>query len=148
MEVILKKDVEHVGHKDELVKVKNGFGRNYLIPKGLASLATPSAKKMHTETVKQRKFKYEKIKEEAQKTANKLKETTIKVVAKVGEGGKIFGSVTNLQVADAIKALGFEVERKGIKIANEPIKTIGKYSASVKFHKDIVDTIEFEVVEG
>jgi large subunit ribosomal protein L9 len=147
MEVILTKDVENLGSKDEKVTVKNGYGRNFLIPNGAAILATESVKKMHDETVKQRAHKAEKQKEEAQAAADKLKSATIKVGAKVGEAGKIFGSVGALQVAEAIKAAGFDVDRKGIKIVNEPIKSVGKYDAQIKFHKGITETIQFEVVE-
>ncbi|PCJ89829.1 MAG: 50S ribosomal protein L9 [Flavobacteriales bacterium] len=147
MEIILKQDVEKLGYKDDLVKVKNGYGRNYLIPKGLAILANESVKKMHTETLKQRAFKAEKIKDEAQKTFDALKSMSVKVGAKVGENGKIFGSVNILQVADAIKKLGFEINRKGITLKQDTIKQVGKYEAEIKFHRDIVETIDFEVVE-
>ena len=147
MEVILKKDVQNLGHKDDLVKVKNGFGRNFLIPNGAAILATEPMKKMHEETVKQRAHKAAKLEEEAKAAAAKLVSATIKVGAKVGEGGKIFGSVGTLQGAEAIKAAGFIVDIKGIKITNEPIKAIGKYEATVKFGKNSIETITFEVVE-
>jgi large subunit ribosomal protein L9 len=147
MQVILTKDVDNVGHKDDLVTVKNGYGRNFLIPNGVATLATESMKKMHEETVKQRSHKAAKLEEEAKAAAAKLVSATIKVGAKVGEGGKIFGSVGSLQVAEAIKAAGFDVDRKGIKIVNEPIKAIGKYEATVKFGKNLTETITFEVVE-
>lgn len=147
MEVILKKDVDHLGSKDELVTVKDGYGRNFLIPTGKAIQATASIKKMHEETLRQRAHKEAKIVAEAKKTAESLKGMTVKVGAKVGDNGKIFGSVNSLQVAEAIKKLGFEVDRKGIKISEDPIKNIGKYNATIKFHKDVVETVEFEVVE-
>src|ERR1043165_2825399 len=107
MEVILKRDVKNLGYKDELVNVKPGYGRNFLIPKGLAEMATDTTKKVLKETVKQRAFKEQKLKTAAENAAAKLKDLVIKVGAKVGETGKIFGSVTSVQVADAIKKLGY-----------------------------------------
>ncbi|RMG80378.1 MAG: 50S ribosomal protein L9 [Bacteroidetes bacterium] len=148
MEVILKRDIPKLGHKDELVTVKDGYGRNFLIPKGYAELATPSRKKMHEEMLRQRAHKEQKIKEEALKTANELKKMAVKVAAKVGANGKIFGSVNAVQLAEAIDKLGFKVDRKNITIKEEPIKQIGIYEAEIKFHKDVVETIKFEVVEG
>jgi len=115
MEVLLKKNVENLGDKDEIVSVKNGFGRNYLIPQQMAVIVTDSVRKMHAETMRQRSHKLAKLKEEAQTIATKLAEAIVKVGAKVGENGKIFGSVTNVQVADAITKAGFEVERRKIK---------------------------------
>lgn len=146
MEVILKQDIEKLGYKDDLVVVREGYGRNFLIPQGLAILATESAKKMHAETVKQRASRIEKERENARKAAEKLKTAKIKVGAKVGESGKIFGSVNNIQLADEISKLGFSIDRKHIKIKDEPIKTVGTYEAEVTFHRDVVDTITFEVV--
>lgn len=145
MDVILKQDVEHVGDKNDLVTVKSGFGRNYLLPKGLAILATPSAKKMHAENVKQRAHKEKAIIDEAQAIADKLEKSSVKVIAKVGENGKIFGSVTSVQVAEAFVNAGFGIERKHIKIHNEPIKTVGKYKATIKLHKEVMTEAEFEV---
>src|SRR3990172_6459616 len=110
MEVILKQDVKNLGYKDDVVKVKPGYGRNFLIPKSLAAIATPSTKKMLTETVKQRAFKEQKVRTAAENMAAKLKEMIVKVGAKVGESGKIFGSVTSVQLADAIKKLAYEVD--------------------------------------
>ena len=147
MEVILKKNVDSLGEIDDLVSVKNGFGRNYIIPKGVGILATDSAKKVREENLRQRAHKIQKVKDEAEKTAKKLTDTVLKVGAKVGENGKIFGSVTNLQLADALQKLGFEVERKNIQIMNEPIKEIGTFDAKVKLFKDIVSDIKFEVVD-
>ncbi len=145
MELILKKDVPHLGSKDELVNVKSGYGRNYLIPQGHAILATESLKKVHAENLKQRAHKEERAKNEAIATAKKLKDMRISVTTKVGDKGKIFGSINSIQVADAIQALGFQVERKNITIKNEPIKQVGVYEAEVKFYKDVVETIKFEV---
>ncbi|NQV52302.1 MAG: 50S ribosomal protein L9 [Flavobacteriales bacterium] len=146
MEVILKQDIEKLGYKDDLVQVKDGYGRNYLIPKGIAILATSSAKKVHAETVRQRAQRVEKERESAQKLATKLKGMSITVGAKVGESGKIFGSVNNIQLAEEMAKLGIELERKNIKITGETIKSIGTYEAEVTFHRDVVETISFEVV--
>lgn len=146
MEVILKQDVKNLGYKDDVVNVKPGYGRNFLLPKNLASMATVSTKKMLTETVKQRAFKEQKVKTAAEATAAKLKDMVVKVGAKVGESGKIFGSVTSVQIADAIKKLGYDVDRKNITLADD-VKTTGTYTADVRFHKDVVGTVSFEVVQ-
>lgn len=146
MQVILKQDIDNLGYADDLVEVKNGYGRNYLIPKGLAILATESAKKMHEETVRQRSKKIEKERSNAQKMADKIKGMTVKVGAKVGESGKIFGSVNSIQLAEEIAKLGVSVDRKNIKIKEEPIKSVGTYEADVTFHRDVTETIKFEVV--
>ena len=146
MEVILKKDVENLGYQDEMVQVKPGYARNFLIPRGMAVVATSSEKKMLEETVRQRAHKEEKIQKEANAKAAKLENETIKIGAKVGENGKIFGSVNTIQLADALKAAGHEIDRKNIVIKNEPIKEIGTYEAEVTLHKDIKQTIKFEVV--
>jgi large subunit ribosomal protein L9 len=146
MEVILKQDVKNLGYKDDVVTVKAGYGRNFLIPKGIAAMATESTKKMLAETVKQRAFKEQKIKAAADAAVAKLKDMVVKVGAKVGESGKIFGSVTTVQLADALKKLGFEVDRKNISINEDTIKTIGSYTADVRLHKAVTTTINFEVV--
>jgi large subunit ribosomal protein L9 len=147
MKVILKQEVKNLGEKDELVTVKNGYGSNFLIPKGMAILATESNQKQLAETMKQRAFKIEKQKKEAQKVIDFLKDVTIKVGAKAGENGKIFGSVTSIQIADAIRKLGHEVDRKAIIINEEHIKTLGTYTAKLKLMKDMVAEIKFEVIE-
>jgi large subunit ribosomal protein L9 len=147
MKVILKQEVKNLGEKDELVTVKNGYGSNFLIPKGMAILATESNQKQLAETIKQRAFKIEKQKKEAQKVIDFLKDVTIKVGAKAGENGKIFGSVTSIQIADAIRKLGHEVDRKAIIINEEHIKTLGTYTAKLKLMKDMVAEIKFEVIE-
>lgn len=146
MEIILKQDVEKLGFKDDLVEVKPGYARNFLIPNMLAVVATVSEKKIHAENLKQRAHKESKLKEEAEKLAKSLEEKTIKIGAKAGENGKIFGSVNTIQLADSLTALGFEIDRKRITIKNEPIKQIGVYQADVVLHKGIVQTINFEVV--
>lgn len=147
MEVILKKDVEKLGYKDDVVKVRDGFARNYLIPREMATIATDAAKKMHAENLKQRAHKEAKVKAEAEKIAAKLKDLNIKVGAKAGDNGKIFGSVNTIQVADAMKKAGFDIDRKNISIKNEPIKNLGTYEAVVKLHKEVTETIKFDVVE-
>ncbi len=146
MEIILKEDIEKLGYKDDLLTVKPGYARNYLIPKGMAIVATPSQKKVLAENLKQRAHKEDKLKDEANKTAESLAKETFKIGAKVGENGKIFGSVNTIQLADAIEAAGFTVDRKRITIKNEPIKQVGTYEADVVLHKEITQTITFEVV--
>lgn len=147
MEIILKKDVEHLGYANDVVKVKEGYARNFLLPRGLAVSATESEKKQLAETMKQRSHKEAKIKAEAEKIAAGLTDKTLKIGAKAGENGKIFGSVNTIQIADAIRALGFEVDRKNIKLKGDAIKSLGKYEAEVVFHRDVTRTIAFEVVE-
>ena len=146
MEVILKQDIQSVGHKNDIVTVKNGYGRNYLIPKGLATLATPSAKKMHAENLKQRAHKEEKIKNEALEIAKKLEKVTISIGAKTSSTGKIFGSVNTIQIAEALKEKGYEIERKNISIADDLVKEVGKYTATIKLHKEVKVDIEFEII--
>lgn len=146
MEIILKQDVKNLGSKDDIVKVKNGYGRNFLIPNGFAIIANESNKKQLAEIQKQRAFKEQKLKEEAQKIAKKLETLSVKVGAKAGETGKIFGSVNNIQVADALKKLGIDVDRKNITLKEDAIKNLGNYKATVKLHKDVVVDFEFEVV--
>ena len=146
MEIILLQDVANLGSKDDMVVVKNGFGRNYLIPQKLAILATTSSKKVLSENLKQRAHKEAKLKEEALKQAEILKSISIVVGAKTSTTGKIFGSVNNIQIAEALKEKGFEVDRKQITIKEDSIKEIGKHTAKVKFHRDVVVELEFEVV--
>jgi large subunit ribosomal protein L9 len=146
MKIILKDNIEHLGFKDEVVNVKNGFGRNFLIPKGMATLATPSAIKVLEENLRQSAVKNKKVKDEAQQTANALNELVIKVTAKAGEKGKIFGSVNTIQLADAIEKAGHKIDRKYIKIKGDAIKTLGSYEASARLHKDVSATIKFDVV--
>jgi large subunit ribosomal protein L9 len=146
MEIILKQDVKGLGYKHDLVTVKNGYGRNFLIPQGVATLATESAKKQHAETMKQRSFKEEKLRTEAAANAEKLSTVSIKVGAKAGENGKIFGSVTTIQLADALVKAGYNIERKNIEIAGDGIKQLGNYTAKVRLYKEVAATINFEVV--
>ena len=146
MEVILKQDLKGLGYKNDIVKVKNGYGRNFLIPQRIAVLATESNKKMQAEEIKQSSFKEQKLRNEATATAAKFADVTVKVGAKAGESGKIFGSVTNIQLADALKKAGYEVERKNIEMNEESIKALGTYSAKVRLFKEISATINFEVI--
>ena len=143
MDIILKDNVEKLGYKNDLVTVKDGYARNFLIPKGLAIYASPGNLKMREETLKQRAHKEEKIRLEAEKMVKDFKGLNIKVGAKVGENGKIFGSVNSLQLSDALKKLGYDIDRKNIKIKDEPIKQVGSYTADVKIYKDIAETITF-----
>jgi len=146
MEIILLQDVANLGSKDDVVVVKNGYGRNYLIPQKLAVLATSSSKKVLSENLKQRAHKEAKLKEEALKQAEILKTISIVIGAKTSSTGKIFGSVNNIQVAEALKEKGFEVDRKQITIKEDSIKEIGKHTAKVKFHREVVVELEFEVI--
>ena len=146
MEVILKQDIQSIGHKNDIVTVKNGYGRNYLIPKGLATLATPSAKKMHEENLRQRAHKEEKIKNEALEKAKKIEKISLSIGAKTSSTGKIFGSVNTIQIAEALKEKGYEIERKNISIPEDQIKEVGKYKATIKLHKEVKTEIEFEIV--
>lgn len=146
MELILKKDVENLGFTDDLVTVKNGYGRNYLIPQGLATLATPSAKKVLAETLKQRAHKEQKMVDDAQKIANKLNGLEIKILAKTGEGDKLFGSVSTADLAEALAKEGVEVDKKFISVAGGLIKRTGKYDSKIRFHRDVITDFSFEVI--
>ncbi|QHL87107.1 50S ribosomal protein L9 [Nibribacter ruber] len=147
MEVILKDDVKGVGYKNDIVVVKPGFGRNYLIPQGLAVMATPSARKVVAENVRQVAHKAEKIQNDAQDLANRIGETVLSIPAKAGETGKIFGAVTSLQVSEALKALGYDVDRKRIDFDQE-VKSLGEYTATLNLHKEVKHQIRFNVVEA
>lgn len=147
MEVILKQDVPKLGFKDDMLTVKNGFATNYLIPKGLAILAVSSEKKKLAETIRQRAFKEEKVKKEAEKLADKLKDIEVKIGAKTGTSGKIFGSVNALQIAEAIKEqFDIEVDRKKILVDGDSIKELGSYTAKINLHKEVRIDIKFEVI--
>ena len=146
MELILKQDVENLGFKDDVVTVKNGYGRNYLIPQGYAILATSSAKKVLAETLKQRAYKEAKLIKEATKISEKIKELDIKVSAKVGTGDKLFGSVNNINLAEEIAKSGIDIEKKFIKVTGGSVKRLGKYEASIRLHRDVIANINFEVI--
>jgi large subunit ribosomal protein L9 len=146
MELILKKDVENLGFTDDIVTVKNGYGRNFLIPRGYAILATPSTKKVLAETLKQRAYKEKKVIDAAQEQVDKLANLEIKIVAKTGEGDKLFGSVSNANLAEALAKEGIELDKKFITIAGGLVKRTGQYEAKVRFHRDVISTLTFEVV--
>ena len=146
MELILKKDVENLGFTDDIVIVKNGYGRNFLLPQGLAVLATPSTKKVLAETLKQRAFKEKKIIKDAQKEADKLNGLEIKISSKSGEGNKLFGSVSNANLATALENNGVAIDKKYITIAGGLIKRTGQYDAKIRFHRDVVSNLSFEVI--
>jgi len=145
MEVILTQDVKNLGEKDDIVVVKPGYGRNYLIPQGHAILATESAKKVLAENIKQAQFKQEKIKKDAEATAAKLADVKLSIGAKAGETGKIFGAVNTIQVADALKKLGFDVDRRRITFDSD-VKFVGEYKANLNLHKEVKVQVPFEVV--
>lgn len=147
MEIILKEDVKNLGYKDDIVSVKGGYGRNYLIPQGIAIIASPSNKKMIEENIRQASHKADKIKKDAEALAQKLEGTTLQIPAKAGETGKIFGSVTTLQIADALQDKGYEIERKRINI-NSDIKSLGDYTATIDLHKEVHPEINIQVVEA
>ena len=144
MEIILKEDIIGLGYKNDIVDVKSGYGRNYLIPTGKAVIASDSAKKMLAEDLKQRAHKLEKIKNEAQALADKLAEVALAVPTKVSATGVIYGSVNSLQIADELKKLGFDIDRKIIVVKD--VKAVGSYHATVKLHKEVSVEIPFEVV--
>jgi len=146
MEVILKKNVDNLGYANEIVTVKPGYGRNFLIPQGYAVLATASAKKAHAEIMKQKSHKESKVLAEAEELGKKLEATSVKIVTKVGENGKIFGSVNTVQLSEGLKGEGIEIDRKSLKIKDEPIREIGTYEATANLHKDVKTTFSFEVV--
>jgi large subunit ribosomal protein L9 len=146
MKVILKQDVNKLGQKDDIITVKDGYGRNYLIPKGYGIQATESAMKIHSENLRQRAHKEEKIKQEAEKIAEKLKDVKLTIGAKTSSAGKIFGSVNTIQIAEALKEKGFDIDRRSILIADDQVKEIGSYKASIKLHRDVKVEIDFEVV--
>ena len=143
MELILKKDVQNLGFKDDVVTVKNGYGRNFLIPQGFAHMATPSAKKVLAENLRQKAHKEAKIVDDAKKIAESLKAIEIKITAKAG-GEKLFGSITNIDIAEAIKKAGQPIERKFI--TSGVVKRTGKYAASVRLHRDVIVELPYEIV--
>ena len=146
MNIILKQDVDMLGSKFDVVTVKDGYARNFLIPQGLAVAATTSNMKVNDEVIRQQAHKATKAKEAATAIADKLEGLSLKLGAKAGESGKIFGSVNSIQLADAIQAAGYDVERKQISLADDTIKELGAYECTVKLHKDVVVTVKFEVV--
>jgi len=146
MELILKQDVENLGFKDDIVTVKNGYGRNFLIPNGNAVLATSSAKKVLAENVKQRAFKEKKIIDDANQIAEAIKALEIKITAKVGTGDKLFGSVNNINVAEALAKEGQEIDKKYITVAGGSVKRLGKYNATIRLHREVTVELPFEII--
>ncbi len=146
MEIILKQDVPNLGHKDDIVTVKDGYARNYLIPQGYAINATKSAVKVHEENLRQRAHKEAELKEAAEEMAESMKDISITIGAKTSTKGKIFGSVNTIQIAEALREKGYDIDRKNISIKEELIKEIGSYTATVKLHKEVAVEIPFEIV--
>ncbi|TKS55947.1 50S ribosomal protein L9 [Mesohalobacter halotolerans] len=146
MELILKKDIENLGFADDVVTVKNGYGRNYLIPQGYAVLATSSAKKVLAENLKQRAHKEEKVIKEAKEAASKLDGLELKISAKAGAGDKLFGSITNANLSEALADKGVEIDKKFISIFGGNIKRLGQYEAKIRFHREVVVDFTFDVV--
>jgi large subunit ribosomal protein L9 len=146
MEIILKQDMPNLGHADDIVDVKDGYARNYLIPKGFAIIANESALKMHAENKRQRAHKEAKLIEEAKTLASQIENKEISIGAKTSTSGKIFGSVNTIQIAEALQKKGFEIDRKNITIVGEAVKEVGKYKATIKLHREVSVEIEFEVV--
>ncbi len=146
MEIILTQDVKNLGYKNDIVNVKPGYARNYLIPQGMAILATESARKVLAENMRQQAYKQEKIKKEAEELAKVLEGLSLRIPAKAASTGKIYGSVNNVQIANAIKeAKGIEIDRKHILVDDDTIKEVGNYKAKVRLHKDVTVEISFEV---
>ncbi|PIF01490.1 MAG: 50S ribosomal protein L9 [Maribacter sp.] len=146
MELILKEDVQNLGFKDDLVSVKNGYGRNFLIPKGLATLATPSAKKVLAENLRQRAHKEKKVIDAANKVAEALKTLEVKIKAKAGAGDKLFGSVTSIDLAAALEKEGHEIDGKLISVHGGTVKRTGMANAQIRLHRDVIIDFPFEVV--
>lgn len=146
MEVILKQNVENLGYKDDIVSVKNGYGSNYLLPQGMAVLATPSAKKVLAENLRQRAHKEAKAIEDAQKMAEKLRGMELKLVTKVGKGNKLFGSINNANLAEELAKQGLEIDRKFIQIQGGTIKAVGPYVAHIRLHREVNVALNFEVI--
>jgi len=146
MELILKQDVENLGFKDDVVTVKNGYGRNFLIPQGQAVLATVSAKKVLAENLKQRAFKEKKIIDDANAVAEAIKGLELKIASKVGTGDKLFGSVNNINVAEALEKEGQAIDKKFITVQGGNVKRLGKYNATVRLHREVSVDLQFEVV--
>lgn len=146
MEIILKEDVLNLGFKDDIVNVKNGYGRNFLIPQGKAILATTSEKKILSENIKQKAFKEKKIIDKANSLAKKILKTQIKIKSKAGEGDKLFGSVNASDFSKVLKNAGFEIEKNQISLPGKTIKRLGKYEASIRLHREVVVNHDFEII--
>lgn len=148
MEIILKEDIKNLGYAHDIVKVRNGYGLNYLIPRGLAMIADDSNKKINEETIRQRSHKIGKLKMEAEKVKAAIENVVLTIPAKVGENGKLFGSITTQQLADILKRMGHTVEKRQISMKDDHIKTLGTYTAEIQLHREVVVPVTFEVVAG
>ena len=148
MEIILKQDVKNLGFTDDVVKVKNGYGLNFLIPHGIAVIANTVNRKIHAEVVKQRSHKLGKLKGDAEKLSQSLEGVTLNIPVKVGEKGRLFGSVTSQNLVDMLSKMGYTIDKKQIEMPEEHIKKTGTYTATVYVHRDIKANLNFEVVEG
>jgi large subunit ribosomal protein L9 len=146
MELILREDVQNLGFKDDIVKVKNGYGRNFLIPNGKAVIATSSARKVLAENLKQRTFKEQKLVDDANKIAKKLQALEIKIKSKVGSGDKLFGSIGSQDLSAAFEQNGHEIEKKFINLPGKTIKRLGAYEATVRLHRAVVVQVAFEII--
>ncbi len=146
MEIILRQDMPNLGHKDDIVSVKDGYARNYLIPKGFAINATKTARKVHEENLRQRAHKEAQLREAAGIMAEKLKSVSITIGAKTSTKGKIFGSVNTIQISEELANQGYDIDRKDITIKEELIKEVGKYTATIKLHRDVKVEIPFEII--
>jgi len=146
MEIILKEDVQNLGFKDDIISVKNGYGRNFLIPQGLAVLATPSAKKVHTENLRQRAHKEAQLVKDAQAIADRIAELQLKLQAKVGAGDKLFGSISNIDIAAALEKQNESIDKKYILVQGGSVKRLGSYTAKVRLHREVIADLAFEVV--
>jgi len=146
MEIILKEDVQNLGFKDDIIAVKNGYGRNFLIPQGLAVLATPSAKKVHAENLRQRAHKEAQLVKKAQTIADRLSALQLKLQAKVGSGDKLFGSISNIDLAAALEKQNEAIDKKYIIVQGGSVKRLGAYTAKVRLHRDVIADLAFEVV--
>jgi large subunit ribosomal protein L9 len=148
MDVILKQDIKNLGFTDDIVKVRNGFGLNYLIPRGFAVIANDTNRKIHMEVVKQRAHKLNKLRSDADSLVAKLESVTLNIGAKVGENGKLFGSITSQQLVEKLKSMGYEIDKKNLVMPEDHIKKTGTYTAEIIVHRDIRAKLNFEVVEG
>lgn len=146
MEIILKEDVQNLGFKDDIISVKNGYGRNFLIPQGLAVLATPSAKKVHAENLRQRAHKEAQLVKEAQTIAERISAIQLKLQAKVGAGDKLFGSISNIDIAAALEKQNESIDKKFILVQGGSVKRLGSYTAKVRLHREVIADLAFEVV--
>ena len=145
MDIILKRDIPSLGHKDDIIRVKDGYARNFLVPQGIAIQVTPSVRKMHEENIRQRAHKEQKLRKDAEDRAKKLADIELKIGAKTSSTGKIFGSVNTIQLAEVLNSKGYEVDRRNISMNEDAIKEVGTYTATIKLYKDIKAEISFEV---